>query len=963
MATKPAVISTVIENEFQAIRPKAVARPADDPPLKSFEDAAAEVGGNALPTSDDVPGSGVIDDPQNLQRIYAIAHRLELSALCLSGGGIRSASLALGVIQGLAENGLLERFDYLSTVSGGGYIGSWLSAWIARSKDLSLVVKALKPQRTRPDEEPHPIRHLRAYSSYLTPKVGLVSADTWAAVAIIVRNILLNWLILVPAIFLPVVAVKFSGSIAHTAVFFREAHGSDLAGWISPAIAIAWVLLTAMSFAHKLRKLYSGDNSENAAREQAAFLVRSLLPAVASGACFAWLANCEGSPALPLYRLFIGPADQLSECGGLIAMIVLALVTYTCAIVTTWACAHWRQRKLLWCGKDVLSWMAAAVVSGVLVWLGAWVYGAKTVSPDRQIWLVIFGMPWFLLSMLAGQIIYVMLRSYSKKGDFEREWLGRAGGWNVIGAIGWMALSALVLLASVWYEKRAQVGADLHVWLTAVGGLSGSITAFLGKSSATPGAGPARDWTGVAANVGLAIAGPIFGAVLLMLLSLLFDDLTLDDHFHASAIFIASNVQTPYYWDDWRDGVGAAFGAVLLMLVADYFVNVNRFSLHAVYRNRLVRAFLGASRLDRKPDGFTSFDLRDNPRMTAMWKKDRGSTRLFHVVNMTLNLASTSKLSWQQRKAESFTVTPQSCGAARLGYRDTAEYGDRKGGGISLGTAMAISGAAVSPNMGYHSSPSIAFLLTLFDVRLGWWLGNPGRAGGIPKQPDSRAAASGNDYPYERDAPMFSLRPLFAEWFGLTNDDSPYVYLSDGGHFEDLGLYEMVRRRCRWIVLSDGGEDAERGFEDLGNAARKIWIDLGVRITFPRSGLLAADATTKPSKVPYYALGRIEYLSEQKDGKPEIGNILYLKATVRGTEEAADIIAYARAHSEFPNQSTGDQWFDEPQLEAYRALGYLMMRDITAVIGIKPPLNFKGLFSALDTIDPVTMGAQPMSWV
>jgi hypothetical protein len=137
--------------------------------------------------------------------------------------------------------------------------------------------------------------------------------------------------------------------------------------------------------------------------------------------------------------------------------------------------------------------------------------------------------------------------------------------------------------------------------------------------------------------------------------------------------------------------------------------------------------------------------------------------------------------------------------------------------GLTLGTAMAISGAAVSPNMGYSSSPSIALLLTLFNVRLGWWLGNPGTAG---------------EKSYRTEGPSFAVKPLVKEALGLTTDDQPYVYLSDGGHFEDLGLYEMVRRRCRFMVVVDAGEDRKFAFEDLGSAVRKIYIDLGVNIEF-----------------------------------------------------------------------------------------------------------------------------------
>src|SRR5262249_28272278 len=159
-----------------------------------------------------------------------------------------------------------------------------------------------------------------------------------------------------------------------------------------------------------------------------------------------------------------------------------------------------------------------------------------------------------------------------------------------------------------------------------------------------------------------------------------------------------------------------------------------------------------------------------------------------------------------QRKAESFTVSALHAGSACKAYRRSNRYGGNDG--LSLGTALAISGAAASPNMGYHSSPGITFLLALFNVRLGWWLGNPG----IEGQETFRHAG-----------PRFALVPLVEETFGLTTDERRYVYLSDGGHFENLGLYEMVRRRCRYIVAVDAGCDPDYTFEDLGNAVRKIW--------------------------------------------------------------------------------------------------------------------------------------------
>jgi hypothetical protein len=350
----------------------------------------------------------------------------------------------------------------------------------------------------------------------------------------------------------------------------------------------------------------------------------------------------------------------------------------------------------------------------------------------------------------------------------------------------------------------------------------------------------------------------------------------------------------------------------------------------------LVRGYLGASQQNRTPDRFTGLDSRDNIRMYKLWPPNSSSkievNCLFHVINITLNLVSTKRLAWQERKAESFTVTPRHCGSANLGYRPSIDYGDslppvtvEDQRGIALGTAMAISGAAASPNMGYASSPSLSILLTLFNVRLGWWLGNPGAAG-------SKHNA------YRREGPRFSALPLLFEALGQTNDNRPYVYLSDGGHFENLGLYEMVRRRCRFIVVIDAGCDAKFTFDDLGNAVRKTYIDLGVQITFEGLDNLHNRPDPEIIKaagkkgVPYHALGTIHYVAA--DGKAGAhpgchdGCILYIKPAYHGTNEAAGIRSYAMANPTFPHETTLDQFFTESQFESYRSLGLNMTRHI-----------------------------------
>jgi hypothetical protein len=422
------------------------------------------------------------------------------------------------------------------------------------------------------------------------------------------------------------------------------------------------------------------------------------------------------------------------------------------------------------------------------------------------------------------------------------------------------------------------------------------------------------DIKGLIAKYALSVAAPIFAVALVMLLSNALDRVVLKGSFLDSALLASPLIKAEIAeWpanaaiDQTRLWIGLAI-LLAVAVIASLSININRFSLHAMYRNRLIRAFLGATHKTREPNPFTGFDVTDNPHMHTLWPgKD---WQIFHIVNMALNVVSTRNLAWQERKAEPFTVSPLHAGSACKAYRSSKEYGD----GISLGTAMAISGAAASPNMGYHSAPSITFLMALFNVRLGWWLGNPG--------PEGEAT-------YRRQGPRWAIAPFVEEAFGLTTDAKPYVYLSDGGHFENLGLYEMVRRRCRFIVVSDAGSDPNFAFEDLGNAVRKIALDLGIKIDFyGLENLLKRSADGGQTHGPYHAIGVIDYPAA--DGGGEMGYVLYIKAGYHGIESAG-VRAYALAHPDFPHESTADQWFSESQFESYRALGFEIADRVLAV--------------------------------
>jgi hypothetical protein len=200
--------------------------------------------------------------------------------------------------------------------------------------------------------------------------------------------------------------------------------------------------------------------------------------------------------------------------------------------------------------------------------------------------------------------------------------------------------------------------------------------------------------------------------------------------------------------------------------------------------------------------------------------------------------------------------------------------------------------------MGYHSSPVVGFLMTLFNMRLGWWLGNPAPCG---------------DKTWRRAGPGYAVGPLFSEAIGNTTDRSKYVNLSDGGHFENLGLYEMVLRRCKLILVVDAAQDSEYVFADLGNAIRKIRIDLGIPIDIRVVSPKKSEGT-----VNHCAFGTIKYSA--MDGPGTDGSLIYVKPLVSG-DEPPDVSNYTAAHPEFPHETTTDQWFSESQFESYRLLG------------------------------------------
>lgn len=920
-----------------------------------------------------------------------------LAALCVSGGGIRSATFNLGLIQGLARIGLLRRFDYISSVSGGGYIAGWLNAWMYRDgteevvRELALTAdrqpvsgngkadaKTLGDSATRRSPlapEPRALDQLREYSNYLTPKVGLFSPDTWTAVALVIRNLILNWLV-----FIPLLAAAIA--VPQAAVLAVQTRPSQIWQRLVVSLALA-VALFASVLVHWLRR----PKWDGTRRGQRIIVLGVVMPVYLAAALLslggAWVPWAWWSARTLMPWLSLGPKiARLLELTAFIGIWTLVIP------VAGWSLTELAQGIIgpKWARGRSRWWeLFALVVSGVLagailVWIAysticGGVCGQTAYFLDRPILFVILALPTLLGDYLIARTLFVAIASLGEEkvagtaasdgylasvlDDFDREWWGRLSGWVIAMALGWLAFSGLSLLGG--YLLQMSLVRFAPEIVAGMGGTAGIITAILAKSSDTSsGRGTTTGSTSRLKNILLKTAAPVFIIVLAAFLALgtaaLGRNVTgvkdLLRYPHDSAI-TTSATDSAARADSATQSRPAAkrrptpildalkvkeiepvtgqtfwtfvFMGVVLAGVSLAFarvVDVNRYSMHGLYRNRLVRAYLGASNLKRAPDPFTGFATTDNVSLSALWPRrtsiasEASAIRLIPVVNTTLNLVTGSKrLAWQMRKAESFSMTPFYCGNFHEGYRPTAQYGGR--GGMSLGTAMTISGAAANPNMGYNSSPTLTFLMSLLNARLGAWLGNTN--------------AHGSDV-FGLTGPKYAIKPLIAELLGQTSSDHEYINLSDGGHFDNLGIYEMVLRRCRYILVGDAGRDPSAGFEDLGNAIRKIRIDFGIPIEF-RKRIRIFPAEERTASL-FCATAEIRY-SEIDGPNAPVGQLVYLKPAVFGQGEPIpyDVLAYSKTSQDFPHESTTDQWFDEAQFESYRALGLHAITQVSRAAG------------------------------
>ncbi len=917
-----------------------------------------------------------------------------ITGLALSGGGVRSATFNLGMLQALSAAEKLTSFDYLSTVSGGGYAGGWWSAWLSRKERDTEPGKTFPPpeniesarddrraqmenegrknQGDRPQIKDSaisaaedPIHHLRLFSNVMTPRKGLLSADTWRAIAIVGRNIALTWMILLPML----LAAIMTGQ-AWFLLPFDKPDDIDFTDRLILALVIPGLLYLGSCVAVTFWMVFSrrwdtladkvAVTLSTLAFLALTFLCRSILritiPEPVTIALVCWLLIVAGRMAWWKIRLGVkwSDGDFWRNRFVILQTKTLSYSVFTLVIFLFAGFGPTIFRFLLMETEHKVAqaggWsaFALAAVSAIYTALKAAPTGGGDNTKATEKAPLVQRLAFAIAPLLLLAVLGIVL-----------SWIGDQFFWQIYASQRLVSnvtngalLSALLFLIFALYEFRppqkwkslvvvvvwiafgiAAVWIDLRTFedhLIVIGGVTLSLLAAALVLRAII---RRRIWIFLYAMVlaatavwffslkaGNYILGdtrvPVFvvGGISATLALLLFE-LVQGKGANARSVALTVTACTIFVLVGAAAGAGEHYGWRALTLVGlistilgwvlalGWLADPNSLTLHGFYQARLVRAYLGASNAQRGKA--TNADITDavpgdDILLTQLRNTDRGAP--YHLINTMLNLVGGSDLSTQARSSDAFLMSKHFCGSVRTGYRPTKDYAC---GSISLGTAVAVSGAAASPTMGAQTpSAALSALMTLFNVRTGFWAPTPSLS-------YWRSGAA-------RLWPVYTLQELVSQ----TTDLLPYCYLTDGGHYENTGVYSLVQRGCNFIVVGECGADPQTTLDDLGNMIRKVRIDFGTEITFD-AGVIEKLRAHPPDA--HVVTGRIRYgedhakalrLSEaERDG-----TIIIVKPNLAGGEPV-DVRQYGFLHSDFPQQQTFDLWYDEAQFESYRRLG------------------------------------------
>lgn len=740
--------------------------------------------------------------------------------LALSGGGIRSASFALGVLQALEKHGVFSAVDYLSTVSGGGYIGSSLT-WFTRKRDDGR--EAGKAETSFPlGAKGHGTRsrHSRtgdAKEDKENLALGASSPDTRSK--------------------------AFSNSV----LGYLRQHGN----YLTPDRRGVFALI--------------------------ALMVRSTF---------------------------------------------LSLLVYASLLTSLFLFIHWVESKtpLSWT-RYVLFDVGLAQVNGLML-LSAGALLAFSLIGAIAYSLSSFRLAWGQ-AKLDGE-------SEFRKASYRFRWNYRKHGGRLWTAIFLLAVVGTVPFASAFLQTWP--GAD--GWVAGISTLAGAFAGVAAFVSDLRGGKDNAGRGGLSATL-TSLWLPVAGVLLLYGLLLLGHTLATQ----------ASD------WGWWQ------LAPLAVAIVIGATTTLNYLGVTRMYRDRLMELFLPEDDVVVK-NGW--WEPASGAETFNLWKAASKDVQApYHILNATITTLDDEDSKYRGRNGDSFILAPLYCGSNATGWRRTgpkdekdrlailADAGATKpkdlwmNGGLTLASALAISGAAVNPNSGVRKGDltrrrAVSMVMAVLNLRLGYWAHNPKHS------------------PRCRNYPASLLWPGAKQLLRRGIDSNGgYVELTDGGHFENLGLYELIRRRMDTIIVSDASADPGFSFASLANALEKIRVDFGVTVDFsetarlewllPNSGGDDTAAEKYDLSKNGFAIGTIKYPEaaavetdggdadqinddggtprQDDDCAKKVGIFIYLKPTLI-RDLPADIFGYKDAHSSYPHQTTADQFFDEEQFEAYRELGY-----------------------------------------
>jgi hypothetical protein len=872
----------------------------------------------------------------------------------LSGGGIRSATFSLGLLQALAEAKLLRQIDFLSTVSGGGYVGSFLGRlftrdWITSADDVEQVILGLTPSHADPGIGQRVFRWLRDNGRYLAPRGSgdlLLLAGTalrnWVAVQVVLITLVLAVIVLLQILRGGLDWGLHRAGIAQAVTgVLCSLPGADSVLWFSPWLLVPvaalalWVVPTGWAYF----LIWGGGSAQSA----------GIHPLWGAGLVLA------GSYAGIFYYAGGDRPERLALC-----VVVAGLSTLTLAwlVAASWKAKKVRNVTALGSERNLISrWLTGGLKATAL--LAAW---AVLDTVARTLYAVFADDQSSMAAWIGG--VFAVLAGV---GAFGRELITMIGSKRA-GARQGLALSTIMWIAALGVSA---------LWLVSIATASYAIVWRLEPLSGKP-PGIGRTPPPTILGTERITVTPRAGGF----------EVTPEPPVAPPCTADTIELQQPVW-----GYVGFVFATLLLLsyIFGRTLPFANMSSMHAFYSARLTRTFLGASNFERlnpkvpvppvtetmAGDDLDAKDYWCWPRASS----DPGSVRPYpwlrggplHLLNVTVNetLDAKTGVQHQDRKGTGLAVGPvalslgirhhlvshespsrvfpENAGGAAHTHLHCVFSRDRFPEPLPLGRWVSVSGAAFSTAAGAQTTIPLALLAGLFNVRLGYWWDSA--------MPGSRPSWFAYLFPVQH--------ALLSEAFARTRGTGDQLWnLSDGGHFENMGGYELIRRRLPVIVIVDAEADPDYTFAGLSDLVRKARLDFDAEVIFLNDAQLSEQLPVEGNSVPvvpksvrpyfgnldalrrgrwtdeplppsggkeakrytlevdrarvskaHAALARVEYLDNG-----DASWLVYVKATLMG-DEPEDVCHYHRAHPDFPQEPTTDQFFDEAQWESYRRVG------------------------------------------